>query len=167
MRTRKGDPMLRGTLDGTDGSCDLLVFPNAVERLEPKLEPDAIVLVKGKLDLGDSDRGGQRPTILVSSVEPFAPSVAEIAAADQAAAEAPPEGLILRIESESLPAEQLEALRDLIDSNPGTSMLTLSLVGASGERSFSLGDAMRVSNEAGFRAELESLFGRGSLAQAA
>ena len=167
MRTRKGDPMLRGTLDGTDGSCDILVFPNAVERLEPKLEPDAIVLVKGKLDLGDADRGGQRPTLLVSSVEPFAPSIAEIEAADQAAAEAPPEGLIVRIAAESLPADRLDALRDLIDSNPGTSMLTLSLVGESGERSFSLGDAMRVSNEAGFRAELESIFGRGSIAQAA
>ncbi len=65
VRTRKGDTMLRGTLDGSDGSCDLVVFPREVERLEPLLVPDSIVLIKGRLDLGDAERGSQQPAILV------------------------------------------------------------------------------------------------------
>lgn len=167
VRTRNGDPMLRGTLDGTDGSCDLLVFPRQVEKLEPILQQDAVLLVKGKLDLGDADRGGQRPTILVSSLEPFNPTEEEIAAADQAAADAPPDGIVVRIEADSLPAATLDQLRDVLISHPGKSPVTLSLVGGGGERSFTLGDDFRVSNEAGLRSELEVMFGRGSLGQAA
>jgi DNA polymerase-3 subunit alpha len=166
-RTRQGAVMIRGTLDGTDGSCELLVFPREVEKLDSILQPDAVLLVKGKLDLGDADRGPQRPTILVSSAKVFAPTAEEIASADQAAIEAPPEGLIVRFQAESLPAAKLDQLRELLASHPGPSQVTLSLVGASGERSFTLGDDFRVANGAPLRSELEVMFGRGSLAQAA
>jgi hypothetical protein len=61
----------------------------------------------------------------------------------------------------------LDQLRELLASHPGPSQVTLSLVGASGERSFTLGDDFRVANGAPLRSELELMFGRGSLAQAA
>lgn len=167
VRTRKGDTMLRGTLDGSDGSCDLVVFPREVERLEPLLVPDSIVLIKGRLDLGDAERGSQQPAILVSSVKPFSPSDAEVAAADEAAAKADPDSLVVRIEAAELPAAKLEGLKELLAGHPGRAVVTLELTDPKGHRRFKLGDDFKVAVGAGLLSEIELLLGRGSMAQAA
>src|SRR5690606_34098260 len=106
MNTRKGDVMLRGTLEDTDGTIDLVVFPKAVPELESVLRPDQVVLLRGRLDLKDDDR----VALLVQSAKPFEPTEKEIAAAAGAAdarraervAAAAPSELFVRIDGQAI-----------------------------------------------------------------
>src|SRR5205807_4012865 len=50
IRTKKGDPMAFATLDDLDGSVEILVFGKALASGEEALAPDAVVLVRGKVD---------------------------------------------------------------------------------------------------------------------
>ena len=162
LRTRNGDPMMRGVIEDQEGACDLIVFKGGVDKFEPILTEDRIVLISGDLDRKDDGR----PTILVRSVEEFSASEEEIAAAN-VAAEKEAAGITVKVPAQGVPGTVLEDLRDLLAANPGKSPVTLQIPGKEGMRTIRLGDEMRVNVSPGLRSELEGLLGVGSFAQAA
>jgi DNA polymerase-3 subunit alpha len=54
MRSKKGDRWAIATLEDLSGVIDLLVFPEAFRRLESRLYPDALLLIKGRARVEES-----------------------------------------------------------------------------------------------------------------
>lgn len=171
LNTRKGDVMLRGTLEDTEGSIDLVVFPKGVPELEPILQPDEIVLIRGRLDLKDDDRAA----LLVQSAKPFKPSAKDLEAAkgaaeerraERAAAAAPTE-IYVRIDGSSVKESALGRLRHVLEDHEGEAAVILTVETSDGARTLRLGDAFRVNPGPTLRSELERLFGEHALAVAA
>ncbi|TFG72058.1 MAG: DNA polymerase III subunit alpha, partial [Anaerolineales bacterium] len=50
ITTKKGDTMAFVTLEGSDGTLDVVVFPRTYERFKEKLTADRILVTSGKLD---------------------------------------------------------------------------------------------------------------------
>lgn len=171
INTRKGDLMLRGVLEDTEGSVDLVVFPKAVPELEPILRPDEVVLVRGRIDLQDVDR----PALLVQSAKPFRPSEDEIAKAKGAAdarraervAAAIPTELHVRVDGRSVLESVLDRLKHLLRDHEGESAVVLTIATSSGPRTLRLGGGFRVNPGPTLQVELERLFGEGAMSTAA
>ena len=164
MRTKKGDPMARATLEDIDATCDLLIFARTLESVGDALEADTVVLVKGKLDIGD----GGRVTILVSDIKPFNPSDEEIATAQQAAEAVEAESsVVVSIKGADLTPRTLEEIKEALAGHPGAAEVTVQIETDAGVRAIRLGDELKVAPSASLRTELESLLGPGSLALAA
>ncbi|GAB4560025.1 MAG: DNA polymerase III subunit alpha [Anaerolineae bacterium] len=51
ITTKKGDPMAFVQLEDLHGTCELVVFPRVYEVARELLEPDRLVLVRGKVDV--------------------------------------------------------------------------------------------------------------------
>src|SRR4029077_1678834 len=77
IRTRSGDPMMFATLDDLGGAVEVLVFGKALSEHEAALAVDQGVLVRGRVDHKEAGK----TCLIAQSVEVFAPSEDEIAAA--------------------------------------------------------------------------------------
>ncbi|MEX2197048.1 MAG: DNA polymerase III subunit alpha [Thermoleophilaceae bacterium] len=160
IRTRKGDMMMFATLDDLEGQCEILVFNSAYEQNSGKLDVDAIVMVRGKVD--HKEKGETK--VVVQQVEPFDPTPEEIQLADAEAARAPVEvrrRLTISVEPE-VPAAFLEELTELVRKYPGEHEVLLCV----GERRLLLGVEYRVSASVDCRNELAGLPGLATLAAA-
>lgn len=168
LNTRKGDVMLRGTLEDTEGQIDLVVFPKGVPELEPILQPDEIVLLRGRLDLKDDER----VALLVQSAKPFAPSQKEIEAATGAADErraervaaAAPTEIYVTIDGAAISEAKLNRLKHLLRDHAGEASLILTIGTTAGPRSLRLGQSFRVDPGPTLTMELSRLFGEHALA---
>jgi DNA polymerase-3 subunit alpha len=81
IRTKSGSQMMFATLDDVEGQVELLVFKADQTESATIIAPDAIVVVRGRLD--HKDRGETK--LVVQEAERFEPDAAEIAAAPAAA----------------------------------------------------------------------------------
>jgi DNA polymerase III subunit alpha len=162
IRTKKGDPMMFGTLDDLDGSVELLVFGNALSAAGDHLAPDSIVLVRGRVDHKDRET----TCVIVQQVDPFAPSEEEVAEAEEQAARTPafPTALRLRLDATVLAASVLSELKDVLAGFPGESEVVIELSTSVGERRLKLGPDYRVTHGPGLHAELDALLGDAILA---
>jgi len=168
ITTRKGDMMLRGVLEDTEATVDLVVFPKAAPELEPVLRPDEVVLLRGRLDLQDADR----PAILVQSAKPFQPSEKELAAArgaaDQRRAEREAAAVVpelhLRIDARTVLGSSLERLGRLLREHEGASPVVITVETSQGARTLRLGPEYRVAQTPTLLVELQRLFGEQVLA---
>jgi DNA polymerase III subunit alpha len=166
IRTKKGDWMMFATLDDLEGSVEMLVFGKALESSGEALEPDSIVLVRGRVDHKDREK----TCIVVQSVEQFAPSEEEVQKAADEAAKQPllPTALKLRLDASALPAHVLGELKDVLAGFPGESDVVVELQTSAGERRLRLGADFRVQRTAaGLHAELDALLGKAMVAEAA
>jgi len=77
IRTKSGSQMMFATLDDVEGQVELLVFKADQAESAAIIAPDAIVVVRGRLD--HKDRGETK--LVVQEAERFEPGAAEIAAA--------------------------------------------------------------------------------------
>jgi len=170
ITTRKGDMMLRGKIEDTEGVVDVVVFPKAAPALEPILQPDEVVLLRGRVDLQDADR----PTILAQSAKPFRPSSKDLEAArgaaderraERAAAAAPTE-MHLRIDGQAVTGTALERLRQLLGDHEGEAVMVMTIQTSNGPRTLRLGTGFRVAPGPSLEVELARLFGRESIAVA-
>jgi DNA polymerase-3 subunit alpha len=171
INTRKGDVMLRGVLEDTDGSVDIVVFPKGTPELEPILQPDAVVLVRGRVDLKDDERA----TVLVNSAKVFEPTEKEKAAAAGAADErraervaaAAPTELFVRVDGSTVRDSSLARLRHLLQDHRGEAAVVRTIDTSQGPRTLRLGADYRVAPNPTLQMELERLFGEGALAAGA
>ncbi|GAC1521292.1 MAG: DNA polymerase III subunit alpha [Thermoleophilaceae bacterium] len=154
IRTKKGDPMMFATLDDLEGQVEILVFSSAYSSNEGKLDTDAVVIVRGRVD--HKEKGETK--LVVQDVEIFEPSAEEIESARNAATVAPRvRRLTLEIEGD-VPATFLDELRDLVRHHRGDHELELRV----GERRLLLGEEFRVSPRH-FQADLSALSGAAQL----
>ncbi len=157
IRTKKGDWMMFATLDDLEASVELVIFGKALESSGDALQPDSIVLVRGRIDHKDRDK----TCVIVQQVERFEPSHEEVQEAAEAAARqpSPPSLLRLRVDASLLPETALAELKELLRSFPGESGVVIDLITSVGSRRLRLGPGFRVACGAGLHAELDALLG--------
>jgi DNA polymerase-3 subunit alpha len=156
IRTKKGDPMMFATLDDLEGSVEMLIFAKALEEYGGDLGVDEVVLVRGRVDHGDKGT-----SLIVQTVEPFAPSPQEVEAAREAAARVPvgPQPLTVTLDAARLPASVIEELKHILGNHVGESEVVLDIRTSAGPRSLRLGDGFKVAPTPSLRAELEHILG--------
>ena len=118
IRTRAGKLMMFATLDDLDAAVEIVVFDETLTAVEELIATDSTMLVKGKVD----QREQGKISLVVSSVEKFDPSDAEIEKAKAALAKvaaAAPKALKRRVDAAQLPSTVIEDLRDLFERYPG------------------------------------------------
>jgi len=103
MRSKKGERWAIATLEDMTGVIDLLVFPEAFARLEPRLFPDATVLVKGRMRPEES---GMR--IAVMDLKPLEEALPQ-----------PAGQLVIRLNLAQVDAGLVERLLELFQRKPG------------------------------------------------
>lgn len=154
IKTKKGDDMMFATLDDLEGQCEILVFNSAFEKNAGKIQNDAVLLVRGRVD--HKERGETK--LVVQECEVFEPDNEEVQRAAAAAARAEAPKRLRLVVSPDAPATFLDELRHVVRTFPGRDELMLQI----GERSLLLGDDFRIS-AAQARHELVALPGAGAI----
>ncbi len=133
------------------------MFGEALAAAGDAIAPDAVVLVRGRLDHRDRDK----TCIVVQKVERFEPSAEEVEEAAEQAARRPvaAAALRLRLDAASFPATILNELKEVLAGFPGESDVVIELSTSVGARKLKLGPRFRVARSAGLHAELDALLG--------
>ncbi|MDX6632422.1 MAG: polymerase subunit alpha [Solirubrobacterales bacterium] len=161
LKTRSGADMMFATLDDIEGTVELLVFNQVLERNADVIGPDRPVIVSGRLD----HREGGRTSFVVQEAQPFEPSVSEIERArSRSAGGAGPDALTLRILAADFRPDLVDQLKDVFESFPGQTEVLLEMETRAGMRKLRFGGQYRVDATNGLMAELDSLLGPGALA---
>jgi DNA polymerase-3 subunit alpha len=159
IRTRSGKMMMFATLGDLEGSVEIVVFDEVMASIEELIATDSTMLVKGKVE--QKEQG--KVSLVVSSVEKFDPSDAEIEKAKAQIAKvaaAAPKALKRRVDAAQLPATVIEDLRDLFERYPGETEFVLEMHTRTGLRRLKFGAGYRVqARDAGLRAELDDILG--------
>ena len=143
--TKKGEAMALITLEDLAGAIEVVVFPSSFEKFAPLLLKDAIVCVKGKVDLRD-----EAPKIV--ALEVWRPNL-----------EAGGDPLVLSIPAESCTPALVEKLKEVLASHPGLTPVHLRLVSGEKSKLLRLPDDYRVERRNGLYAELKTLLGSAAL----
>jgi DNA polymerase-3 subunit alpha len=158
IRTKTGNQMMFATLDDVEGQIEMLVFKADQSESAEVIAPDAIVVVRGRID--HKDRGETK--LVVQEAERFEPAQEEIAAAA-----APAGPLRLTIDAATLHGRPglLDELKEVLVHHRGESDVLLAISGADGgPMELRLGDGYRVRPSNGLRAELDNVLGPDALA---
>jgi DNA polymerase-3 subunit alpha len=146
------------TLDDVEGQVEMLVFKADQNENAAVIEPDAVVLVRGRLD--HKERGETK--LVVQEAERFEPDAEEIAKAS------PPSGpLKLTLDASLLSAnpDLVDELKTVFEHHKGEASVHLAVSSGNGEsKLWKLGDEFRVRPSGRLRAELDSVLGPDSLA---
>jgi DNA polymerase III subunit alpha len=161
IRTKSGTQMMFATLDDVEGQVEMLVFKADEAERAAAIAPDAIVLVRGRID--HKDRGETK--LVVQEAERFEPDGEEIARASAAAA-APAQPLRLTIDATSLRRPGMfDQLKEVFEHHKGEADVHLAIRGENGKPTeVKLGDGYRVRPSSGLRAELDQVLGADALA---
>jgi DNA polymerase III subunit alpha len=157
IRTKSGNQMMFATLDDIEGQVEMLVFKADQAESAGAIEPDAVVLVRGRID--HKDRGETK--LVVQEAERFEPDVEEIARAG-----APAEPLRLAIDAASFDDPHvIEELKAVFEGHKGEAEVYLAVRGDDGEaREWKLGEAFKVRHSSKLLAELDHVLGARALA---
>ena len=140
---RTGRPMAFGTLEDMHGAMDLVVFPDAFEKVRTQFVVDAMVVLRGRY----SERNGR------SSVQ-----VEEILPIDQVR-EALADTVNVLLPGDALRVERLEALKGLCLRHPGGCQLRLHLDLGEDRRAIVVSRRLEVSPSDGLMQEIATLTG--------
>jgi DNA polymerase-3 subunit alpha len=156
IRTKSGTQMMFATLDDVEGQVEMLVFKADQAESAATIEPDAVVLVRGRVD--HKERGETK--LVVQEAERFEPDGEEIARAGAAARE-PAEPLRLTIDAAKLRLPGVfDQLKEVFEHHRGDADVHLAIRGEDGSPTeMRLGDGYRVRPSSGLRAELDQILG--------
>jgi DNA polymerase-3 subunit alpha len=136
----------------------MLVFKADQAESAAVIQPDAIVLVRGRLD--HKERGETK--LVVQEAERFEPDAAEIAAAP-AVASAPKGPFELQVDAALLSDGLLEELKAVLEHHKGEAEVHLAIRnGAAEPKRLVLGEAFRVRPSAHLQSELDHVLGSAS-----
>jgi len=159
IRTKSGNQMMFATLDDVEGQVEMLVFKADQAESASIIEPDAIVLVRGRLD--HKDRGETK--LVVQEAQRFEPDEAEIQKAAKlapAATAAPAGPFEVPIDLARWSDELCEELKAVLEHHKGDSEVFLVV----GERRFKVGEGYRVKPSGMLRTELDHVLGATAIA---
>jgi DNA polymerase III subunit alpha len=145
--TKRGDLMATLVLEDLGGALEVMVFPKTMTAYGHVLADDAIITVKGRLDLRDDE-----PKLI--AVEMDAPELVLDGG--------PP--LRLRIREATLSGERLARLKAVLAEHPGDSPVYVHLERADGTVVLQLPDDYLVDSHNGLFAELRELLGDNCIA---
>jgi DNA polymerase III subunit alpha len=157
IRTKSGSQMMFATLDDVEGQVEMLVFKADEAESANVIQPDAIVLVRGRID--HKDRGETK--LVVQEAQRFEPDQAEIEKATRLAPAATPSGPFeVPIDLARLSDELCEELKAVLEHHRGDAEVYLVV----GDRRLKVGDGYRVKPSGMLRTELDHVLSAAPLA---
>jgi len=160
IRTKSGSQMMFATLDDVEGQVEMLVFKADQAESAAVIQPDAIVVVRGRLD--HKDRGETK--LVVQEAQRFEPDSEEIAKAGKVAA-VPTGPLELPIDPGRLAIPGLvDELKAVFEHHKGEADVHLVIETSSGTRRVRLGSEYRVRPSVGLRNEIDQVLSSFALA---
>jgi len=161
IRTKSGNQMMFATLDDVEGQVEMLVFKADQSESAEIIQPDAIVLVRGRLD--HKDRGETK--LVVQEAQRFEPDQAEIAAAPKKVTALPSGPLQVSVDVEKLRTPGLmEELKSLFEDHKGDAHVHLVMETSAGPKELKIGSDYRVQVSPHLRYELNQLLGPDAIA---
>ncbi len=160
IRTKSGSQMMFATLDDVEGQVEMLVFKADESENAQVIAPDAIVLVRGRLD--HKDRGETK--LVVQEAQRFEPSADEIArgSRNQPAVASGP--FKVEVDPSRLSDGLVDELKSVLEHHKGEADVHLVMQTSAGPRSLRLGDGYRVRPSSSLLAEIDHLLGQAALA---
>jgi DNA polymerase-3 subunit alpha len=155
IRTKSGSQMMFATLDDVEGQVEMLVFKADEAESAAVIAPDAIVLVRGRLD--HKDRGETK--LVVQEAQRFEPDGNEIAKAGRVAT-IPAGPFELTIDAAQWSEALFEEVKAVLEHHKGDADVHLVV----GDIRLRAGDRYRVRPSRGLQAELDHLLRGGALA---
>ncbi|MET0557695.1 MAG: DNA polymerase III subunit alpha [Solirubrobacterales bacterium] len=159
IRTKSGSQMMFATLDDVEGQVEMLVFKADESENAEIIAPDAIVVVRGRLD--HKDRGETK--LVVQEAQRFEPDSDEIARGDKVAA-VPSGPFELTIDAASWSDGLLDELKAVIEHHKGEAEVHLLIEDGSETTRLRAGTEFRVRPSSGLRAELGHVLSSAALA---
>jgi DNA polymerase-3 subunit alpha len=157
IRTKSGNQMMFATLDDVEGQVEMLVFKADESESAEVIQPDAIVLVRGRLD--HKDRGETK--LVVQEAQRFEPDQAEIAKAGKLApAPAPAGPFEVSIDLSRWSDELCEELKAVFEHHKGDQEVHLVV----GERRYRIGERYRVKPSGLLRSDVDEILSATALA---
>jgi DNA polymerase III subunit alpha len=161
IRTKSGNQMMFATLDDVEGQVEMLVFKADESESAEVIQPDAIVLVRGRLD--HKDRGETK--LVVQEAQRFEPDEAEIAGAAKKVTALPSGPLQVSIELAKLKDPKvMDELKSLFEDHKGEAGVHFLVQTSDGPRKLKTGDDFRVQLSPHLRYELNQLLGPDAIA---
>lgn len=140
---KSGKPWASFVLEDFSGSMDVLVFYNSYERLGGVIEDDAMVLVRGRVDMRDQTR-----KLLAEEITPLRRGAAR------------PSRLVLYMDCARFAGEMTSHIKEVLLLYPGEVPVHLSLLEESGEvTEIRFSELYSVETESDLMARLKSLLG--------
>ena len=173
--TRGGSAMAFVTLEDLTGSCEVIIFPKTYEQVHFLLKRDAVIVVRGKVDIAEQQAKLLADRVLtLEDAEEVAPLPALVASAStngdaDAAGDSPPAARVpgalhVRVDAGQLGEEGLHRLKELLGRRHGDLPVLLH-VRASDREVVMDARELRVAASAELQAELETLLGAGAVWQ--
>jgi DNA polymerase III subunit alpha len=159
IRTKSGSQMMFATLDDVEGQVEMLVFKADESENATTIAPDAIVLVRGRLD--HKDRGETK--LVVQEAQRFEPDSDEIARAGKVAA-VPSGPFELTIDAARWNDALFDELKAVFEHHRGEADVHLLIAAGSRTVRLKAGDGYRVRPSSSLRAELGHVLGHDALA---
>ncbi|MEZ5077933.1 MAG: DNA polymerase III subunit alpha [Solirubrobacterales bacterium] len=156
IRTKSGNQMMFATLDDVEGQIEMLVFKADESESAAVIQPDAIVLVRGRLD--HKDRGETK--LVVQEAQRFEPDSEEIARAGSMAAPRPTGPFELTIDPERWSETAFDEVKAVFEHHKGDTEVHLLI----GEVRLKAGERFKVRPSSGLRAELDHVLDHRALA---
>jgi DNA polymerase-3 subunit alpha len=147
--TKKGEPYAQFRLEDLAGGVAVIAFPSVYERVLHLIEADAIVLVKGRVDL----RGRELQLRAVEIAEPDLGAGIRSARADGV--------LVVDLPAASCTTAVIAKLRELLGAHPGRMPVQVRFLSSQGVTPLEVG-SFRVDASAGLLSELRILLGNGA-----
>jgi DNA polymerase-3 subunit alpha len=144
--TRKGEPYALFRLEDLAGGVSVLAFPGVFEQVPHLVETDAIVLVKGRVDL----RGRE---LQLRAVE-----IRELDVGAGVPARPVPRVVIVDLAAASCTNALIAKLKDLFGAHPGSTPVRVRFISSMGATPIEVG-SVRVDPAAGLLSELRLLLG--------
>jgi DNA polymerase III subunit alpha len=160
IRTKSGSQMMFATLDDVEGQVEMLVFKADESENAQVIAPDAIVLVRGRLD--HKDRGETK--LVVQEAQRFEPDAAEIARGDKNSPATASGPFKVEIDPSQLDPSLVDELKAVLEHHKGDADVHLVMETTDGPKSLRLGDGYRVRPSSSLTAEIDHLLGQAALA---
>ncbi len=142
--TRRGDVMMTMTLEDLSGaSVEVIMFPRTIEGYGHLLRPDAVLLVKGRVDQDARD-----DTWKLIALEVLEPRLDD-------------RPFVIGIKSDSCTPSVVDRLKEILANHPGSTQVLLRLNGRSRTTVLRLGSEFCVDTGNGLHAELKAHLGGG------
>ncbi len=160
IRTKSGSQMMFATLDDVEGQVEMLVFKADESENAEIIAPDAIVVVRGRLD--HKDRGETK--LVVQEAQRFEPNSDEIARGNKVAPAMPAGPFELTIDATSWSDGLFDELKAVFEHHKGEAEVHLLIEAGSELVRLRAGKEYCVRPSSGLRAELGHVLGSSALA---
>lgn len=145
--TKAGKPMASFTLEDLEASVEVIVFPNAFEKVEQTLVNEAIVVVRGRVD-----EKGEVISIVASEVRRLDPNAAN-------------EPLVLDVPADAVTPPFVERLKEILSRYRGRTPVHIRMRSGRGHKTLRLPASFSVVGSGELHAELKAFVGRDAIVE--